>query len=251
MLEITRHDSVGAIRLAKAPVNALNHEMVSALTRSLHEIGKTHDAVIISGNEGVFSAGLDVVELLPLGRQAMTDFWTAFFELLKTIVCLPVPVATAITGHAPAGGAILNLMSDYRVMSRGNFKIGLNEARVGLVVCPLLQESLERVIGKRLAEKMLMTGTLLSPEQALETGLVDALEDGFDNTVEHALNWCKELLSLPRHAMLGNRAMARAQFCQAFTDSMAENVAKMVDGWFTEDTQVSLAALVNKLKSRS
>jgi enoyl-CoA hydratase/carnithine racemase len=250
MLEIADHDTIGEIRLARPPVNALNPELVKRLTESLLDAVKKFDAVVISGQEGMFCAGLDVVELQSFDRQAMTNFWTRFFSLLESIACSPVPIASAITGHAPAGGAILNLMTDYRVMSRGNYRVGLNETRVGLVVCALLQDAMARLVGKRTAEKMLVAGTLIGPQKALEIGLVDALEDGCESTVLHAIEWCKEVLALPRHAMLGNRAVARAHFKLAFNDYRDESVWVMVDGWFADETQIALDALVRQLKSK-
>lgn len=132
MLEIINHGKIREIRLARPPVNALHPELVKLLTQTLRETGTECGAVVLSGRDGVFSAGLDVVELLQLDRQGMMAFWGAFIELLETIALSRVPVASAITGHSPAGGAVMCLMSDYRVMSRGDYLIGLNETRVGV-----------------------------------------------------------------------------------------------------------------------
>jgi len=127
MLKIIDHAKIREIRLARPPVNALNPEMVRQLTLSLRDAAGESEAVVLSGLDGVFSAGLDVVELILLDRDGMHDFWSAFFELLETVACSVVPVAAAITGHSPAGGAVICLMCDYRVMSRGEYGIGLND----------------------------------------------------------------------------------------------------------------------------
>jgi len=250
MLKIINHDQVREIRLAKPPVNALNLELVKALTRSLREAAAESSAVVISGQEGMFSAGLDVVELLRCDRDGMTDFWAAFFELLETVACSPVPVAAAVTGHSPAGGAVICLMCDYRVMSRGEYLIGLNETRVGLIIPPVLQNAMARLVGPRIAEHMLVAGAMIDPEKAFNTGFVDALETGYKATIEHALSWCDELLSLPRHSMLGNRANARAHFKQEFAGYTRAGVASFVDTWFSDETQAVMAALVAQLKGK-
>jgi len=250
MLEFINHDKIREIRLARPPVNALNSEFVKLLTRSLRESEVEYDAVVLSGREGVFSAGLDVVELMQLDSQGMAGFWGAFFELLETVACSPLLVAAAITGHSPAGGAVICLMCDYRVMSRGDYRIGLNETRVGLIIPPVLQNAMARLVGPRVAARMLVAGSLIDPEDAFKTGFVDALETGYDATVHHAVQWCEELLSLPRHSMLGNRAYSRAHFKREFSDYSPDNIKSFVDTWFSDETQTVMNALVAQLKSR-
>ncbi len=251
MLEIINHGKVREICLARLPVNALNLELVKLLTQSLNTATAESSAVVISGRCGVFCAGLDVVELIQLGRDDMTVFWSAFFQLLETIACSPVPIATAITGHAPAGGAVMCMVSDYRVMSRGGYLIGLNETRVGLIIPQTLQNAMVRLVGPRVAEHMLVAGTMIDPETAFKTGFVDALETGYEETIQHAIQWCEELLSLPQLSMLGNRAIARAHFKQEFANNTAASVASFVDTWFSDETQAVLHSLVAKLKSKN
>jgi len=251
MLEITDHGTIREIRMTRPPVNALNTGFVSLQKQALQEAVKCSDAIVLSGLPGIFSAGLDVVELLPLGRNELQDFWRAFIELLETIACSPVPVAAAITGHAPAGGAVISLMTDYRVMSSGNYKIGLNETRVGLVIPHLLQDAMVTLVGPRVAEKMIVAGSLVSPEEALEIGLVDALEDGHEETIQHTLRWCKELLALPQHAMLGNREIARNRYKEAFSAIADESVTSLTDSWFSEATQTVLQDFVAGLKNKN
>lgn len=251
MLKIINHQNIREIRLARPPVNALNLEVVETLAQYLREAANECDAVVISGQEGLFSAGLDVVELMQLDRDGMRKFWSAFFALLETIACSPVPVAAAITGHSPAGGAVICLVCDYRVMSRGDYGIGLNETRVGLIIPPVLHNAMARLVGPRVTEHMLVTGAMIDPEKAFQTGFVDALETGYEATIEHALHWCEELLSLPRHAMLGNRAIARAHFKQEFAGYTDDGVASFVDTWFSDETQNVINALVAQLKSKN
>lgn len=248
MLDIIEHGQVREIRMARPPVNALSPELVSRLAMALRDAASDSDAVVLSGLPGVFSAGLDVMELLPLDLHAMGEFWQAFFALLETIATSPVPVASAITGHAPAGGALISMMTDYRVMCRGNYRIGLNETKVGLVVAPILHDTMTWMVGPRVAERMIVAGSLVKPEDALEAGLLDAVADGFDATADHALGWCRDVLALPRQAMLGNRAIARARYREAFKLRGRAGAEAMTKAWFADETQVELQRLVARLK---
>ena len=78
MLEISDHGAIRQIRLNRPPANAINPELVLNLSRELDEAARTADAVVVSGAPGMFSAGLDVPELLPLGRDELSRFWQDF-----------------------------------------------------------------------------------------------------------------------------------------------------------------------------
>lgn len=250
MLQIIDHNAVREVRLDRPPVNALNPELVSRLTTAIRNGGRECEAMVISGREGLFSAGLDVPELLQLQRPAMADFWRQFFGLLETLARSPVPVAAAITGHSPAGGAVLSLFCDYRVMACGDFKIGLNETRVGLLVPQVIRKALVRLTGEHRAERLIVAGALLSPEDALQAGMVDALASDPMQAVSDALDWCSGHLALPREAMLGNREQARQGLHAQFGALGDADVEFFVEGWFRESTQEILRALVAKLQKK-
>ena len=76
----------------------------------------------------------EMPELLGLERADFTGLWQEFIGLQRTIATLPTPIAFALTGHALAGGVLLAVYGDYRVMPRGPYKTGLNEVKIGLVV---------------------------------------------------------------------------------------------------------------------
>ncbi len=100
-------------------------------------------------------------------------------------------------------------------------------------------------------DAVLVSGTLVAPQQALDIDLVDALEDSFEETVRHAVRWCTELLELPRHSMLANREIARTQFKEAFSTIAADAVKKLTDAWFSDATQTVLHDFVAKLKKKA
>ncbi len=251
MLKQINHGPVRELCLDRPPVNALNPQLVSELTVAVTDAGKTAKALVISGREGLFSAGLDVPELMALNHQDMSEFWQDFFGLLEVIARSPIPVAFALTGHAPAGGAVLSLFGDYRVMSRGSFVIGLNETRVGLLVPGVIRRALMRLTGEHRAERLIVAGALISPEEALAAGMVDELADTPAKTVRAATDWCLSHLQLPSHAMLGNRELMRADICREFDALNETDVSEFVDSWFDHETQGVLQEVVRKLKGKS
>src|SRR5689334_18759106 len=105
MLARIQHDATIEIRLARPPVNALDPALVRALTDAHRDaVASGASSIVLSGQPGVFSAGLDVKALLELDQRAIAAFWKDFFGLLRAIATSEVPTASALTGHSPAGG---------------------------------------------------------------------------------------------------------------------------------------------------
>ena len=91
---------------------------------------------MIAGQPGLFSGGLDVPGLLALDREGISAMFVDLWRVQRAVATSPVPVMFAITGHCPAGGTVLAIHGDYRVMAEGEFRLGLNEVQVGLFPGP-------------------------------------------------------------------------------------------------------------------
>lgn len=254
LIQIIPHGPIREIRLARPPVNALNTELCRALIAAV-DAAHADDAhgIVLSGSERVFSGGLDVPQLMSHGddRGQLTDSWHAFFGIARTLAESRIPVVAALTGHAPAGGCVLALCCDYRIMARSPdsarpYAIGLNETQVGLVAPEGIQRLMRRVVGAHRAERLLVAGEMVAAEHALEIGLVDELADG-DAVVARAIAWLENLLRLPRQPMQQTRAIARADIHQALH---ADNIQleRFVEAWYGPDTQAALQALVARLR---
>jgi enoyl-CoA hydratase/carnithine racemase len=248
MLERIAHGHVLEIRLARPPVNALNPALLQALTEAFSPAQlRGIEGVVLSGGPKVFSGGLDVPHLLGLDRAGLTAAWSGFFATARAIAHCPVPVVAAIGGHSPAGGCVLALCCDYRVMARGAYRIGLNETQVGLVVPDAIQVLMRRVVGAHRAERLMVAGAMVESEQALAIGLVDELTDA-DHVATRALHWLGEIGTLPREAMLKTRTIARADMYAALDGFGDDELDGFIDRWFAKSTQDALQALVAKLR---
>ena len=247
------HGRIRELRLARPPVNALDPALCRALITTLDAaVADGVDAVVLSGAPGIFSAGLDVPHLMALGqdRQALHAGWGAFFGAARSLAALRIPVVAALTGHAPAGGCVLSLCCDYRVMARSPnpakpFMIGMNETQVGLAVPEGAQQLMRRVIGPYRAERLLVSGSMDTADEALRLGLVDTVVE-VDQVVPHALEWLGSLLALPRTPMLLTRSLARADLVRALQPENLD-LERFVEGWYDADTQAGLRALLARL----
>jgi enoyl-CoA hydratase/carnithine racemase len=195
----------------------------------------------------MFTGGLDVPELLELGRDEIRSFWQGFYRLLRTVAASDVPVAAAITGHSPAAGAVLAVFCDHRVMADGPFKIGMNEVQVGLSIPLPLQYALKRLTGPRAGDALLIAGALVAPAEALRVGFVDDVAPS-EEVVPRAIAWAERLIALPQEAMRDTRRIARADLVEQFDALDAASYDRVTERWFGEETQATMRALVARLR---
>jgi enoyl-CoA hydratase/carnithine racemase len=250
MIDVIDHGSVREVRMNRPPANALDRALLQSLRDALEAApADGARAVVLSGAPGIFTGGLDVPYLIGLDRAELEKDITLFFSVMRTLAASPLPVVAAITGHCPAGGAVLALFCDRRVMAEGDYIIGLNEVQVGIVVPRFIAVAITRLVGARRAAELCVTGALVSPQQALDDGLVDEVAPA-ETVVGSAIAWCERLLELPPRAMQGTRECCRFDLVQAFDAHGGADTARMVAEWFEPSNQQALRALVRRLTGR-
>jgi enoyl-CoA hydratase/carnithine racemase len=198
----------------------------------------------MTGQAGLFSAGLDVRGMLALERDGVTSTFVELWRAARGIATAPMPVVFALTGHSPAGGTVLAVQGDYRVMAQGDFRLGLNEVQVGLFPGPLIHGAFKRLAGGHAAQ-FLTRGALMDPATAFRIGLVDELcEPGA--VVPRALALAREFCALPREAMLRTRELTRRDLIDLYGkpghDLLQEREfgAMATEKWFVPATQERL-----------
>jgi enoyl-CoA hydratase len=127
-------DGVAVMRFDDGKVNALSARLVRMLSDAFEGVEASQPrALVVVGRPGQFCAGFDLNSLMVGGSQRdqlVLDGWSLFGRILT----LPLPVVAACTGHAIAAGAALLLVTDERLGADGAFKIGFNEAAIGLPI---------------------------------------------------------------------------------------------------------------------
>ena len=246
MIETISHDSLVEIKLSRPPVNALNFELLNQLVYSFEQvIASGAKGIVLSGGAKVFSGGLDVPYLLASTPTDLKACWSRFFDAARVIANSPVPVAAAIAGHNPAGGCVLALCCDYRVMAEGQFRIGLNETQVGLAVPDAIQYLMRRIVGAHHAERLIVAGTMIESQRAFELGIIDQLA-AQDAVLETALAWLRTHAALPQGPMRATRRIARADIIHALNGFDGAEMEQFMQGWFSEETQATLQSLFTK-----
>ena len=242
------HGEVHELRLNRPPVNALSPRLLKFLADEVRRSpAQGARALVLSGREGMFSAGLDVPVLVELDREDLGRALVSFFDAIQALAESVVPVAAAITGHSPAGGAVLSLCCDWRVMAEGDFTIGLNEVRIGIPIPSLVADLARHAMGPRVGEAMCVSGRLLSPSEALGAGFVDELAPVGD-VVSAARRWCEQVIEAPSQALAETRSVLRRDLVEAIRSRREEDTGRLADQWFEPELQSAIGELVERLK---
>lgn len=172
MLDAEDRSGVTVLRLRHGKVNALDLELVRAITAAVREIGPDR-AMVITGAGSAFSAGVDLRRIVAGGQAYVREFLPALSEMFLAVFDHPGPALAAVNGHAIAGGCVIAAACDVRVMAGG--KIGLAELSVGVPFPPVAMEILRHAIGPAVSD-LVLTAALLDSSQARSVGLIQDAE---------------------------------------------------------------------------
>ncbi len=251
MLERITHGEIAELRLDRPPANALSPEMIENLIAAIEEAPREGAAgIVLSGRPGLFTGGLDLPLLSTLDGAGMEHAVRTFLEALRTLARCPIPIAAAITGHSPAGGAVFSQHCDWRVMERGDFVIGFSEAQLGIAMPRMIQEVLALRIGWNRATELCLTGRLMGPDEAHAIGLVDELAEPGE-AVGRAVAWLERLVRLPRRPNAVTRRHARQPMIEAIETFFEQDVAEFLESWNLPETRRAVAAMVARLTGKS
>ena len=160
--------------------NALSRELLAQLRDAVDQVGVdvTIRAAVVTGAGAAFCAGMDLKEAAELdaapdGEHAIVGVLNEFADLLQCLHTLPKPTIAAVNGDALAGGAGVMAACDLAIAAE-TARIGYPEVRRGLVAAIVLHD-LTRQIGDRRARQLLLTGDLITSQQARDWGLVNAV----------------------------------------------------------------------------
>ena len=166
--------SVATLTMDDGKRNALSPAMFDELYDALERAEREDAAVVITGREGVLSAGFDLKVMKSGGVQAV-KMLRAGYGLTARLLSFPKPVVIASPGHAYAMGAFMLLSGDYRFGVPGPYTYVANEVAIGLPMPRVACEVLRLRLNPAARERAVILSEEFSPEEALQGGFIDAL----------------------------------------------------------------------------
>src|SRR5690349_19476196 len=206
LVAVERHGAVAVVRLRAGKANALTRAVLDALERAFDAVEASDAAaVVVTGDGASFCAGLPVPELIDLDRAGVGAHIDRFGRAMRRVLACPRATVAAVNGHAIAGGCVLALMCDERVVVSDGGRIGLNEVRLGIGLPSIVVEPLRLRVAGPAFTAIALDGELVDGRRATELGLATA-HAGRDAVLEN---------SVERAAALGRSPLAYAQIKRA------------------------------------
>lgn len=174
MLNVEVRDDVAVVEMQHGRANALDFEFCEAIVAKLDELRQSARAIVWTGNGSIFSAGVDLKRVLEEDKGYLHAFLPALSRAFKALYAFPNPMVCAINGHALAGGCIIAVAGDRRIMAEKQGTIGTPELRVGVPFPSMALEMVRQVCGAH-ADRVLLRGERHDPKTAKKLGLVDEL----------------------------------------------------------------------------
>jgi enoyl-CoA hydratase/carnithine racemase len=243
-VETAAASPIATVVLRRGKVNALDEAMVEALHetfRALERDGAV-EAVVLTGHGSFFSFGFDIPALLAYSQDAFRRYLAKFTGLYTYLYLFPKPIVASLNGHTIAGGCMLALACDFRLMARGRAKISLNEITFGSSVFAGSVEMLRALVGQRRAEAVLLGGALYPAEEALDLGLVDEISPP-EELGARALALARGYAEKDGAAFRGLKALLRRPVAERMVEREERSIREFTELWYSAATRERLKGI--------
>lgn len=245
---VTKQEGYAVVQLNRPEVlNALNMALMEELVNALEALDKDHDVrcMILTGNEKAFAAGADIKEMMDATAVEMLarDQFARWDRLRK----IKKPLIAAVSGYALGGGCELVMTCDMVIASE-TAKFGQPEINIGVMPGAGGTQRLTRAVGKAQAMEMVLTGRMISADEALRWGLINKVVP-VEYYLEEAKAWAKEIAGKPPLAV----TLAKEAVLKAFDTTIEEGLEFERKNFYllfaSEDQEEGMRAFVEKRKA--
>lgn len=249
--KLTITDRLATIQLDRGRSNPINLDMVKELTSAVKDLDGDREVggLILTGKEGFFSSGIDLIEAYNYDEAQSREFWTDFLQLQVVLASFKKPLVAAISGHSPAGGCIMAICCDYRLMAEGKFIIGLNEVPVGIIVPDSVFNVYSFWLGQRKAYQYLMEGRLLNVGEALEAGLIDEVTAP-DELMAAAEKQARAYMQFSPKVWWQTKLNLRKELLTQLNTDQTETLDIMLKQWWAPSTRKGLEMMIQQLTAK-
>ena len=236
---------VALVRIDRPPANAMDLELLQESHALIRELRSAEPAaVVLTGREDFFSAGVDLKVAPALGPEEQRAMVDGINRMFAGWYSFPRPVVCAVNGHAIAGGLILALCGDRRIGARRG-KLGLTELRAGIGYPAVAMAVVQAELTPQAARRLVLDAGLVEPDEALALGAMDELR-GAHEVVPRALKVAAELAALPRATYSRVKQQLRGAAIAAIERVIRSGSDPMLAGWVSDEAGQASAAILDR-----
>ena len=231
MIHREDRDGIAVLRIEHGKANTLDMELCDSIVGAFDSAAEAR-AVVLTGTGGIFSAGVDLFRVLKGGREYVEAFVPAMCRTFERVFVHPAPVVAAANGHAIAGGCLLVVAADQRLMVDGGARIGIPELQVGVAFPPVALEIMRFATAPQHFQTVVLRAGTYESSDALGLGLVDEVVES-DMLLDRAISTAERLASIrPEVFALTKREIRRPAMDRI--RALEQNVAREVHAQWHE-----------------
>ena len=240
----SKQSSTATLKLSIGKVNALELEAIDELETVLKKIETDPEvsSVVLTGEGSFFSYGFNIPLLLNYSKDEFTHFITRFTELYSYLFLYPKPVVAALNGHTIAGGCILALACDARIMASGKPRLSLNELTFGATFLAGATEMLCFWAENNHATKILYSGQFYSAEESKSMGLVQYVVPP-ELLMDKAYFEAQSLGENAPEAFASIKSLLRTPTADLMKSYEPDSIKAFVDTWYSDTTRRTLSTI--------
>ena len=218
-VQVENRDGVALIQFDDGKKNAITPGAAAQILAGLEEAEANADAIVIAGRPGSFCAGFELATMTSGDAQAIGALSLAGAKILHKLYGTGKPLVAACTGHAFTIGALWLLACDTRIGEQGNYKFGMVETAMGMVLPAWAMEPLNARLNPMQIIPVVTQSVTLDPAGAVNAGFLDRLVPEGE-AIDAAVELAAELAKLPAKAYAGNKLVPRKQSLQIMAASL-------------------------------
>jgi enoyl-CoA hydratase len=250
-IKVEEQGRLRVVRMDRPRGNAIDGGFLQEMAEALRVLAADDGAnavLLASAHPKLFCPGLDLVSLSALDRPALDAFMRAFGDVALGLYGLAKPVVAALSGHAVAGGCVLALTADHRILRRGA-QVGLNEVKVGVPLPWSVALLLRASVPPSSLSRVALLGSNFTDEEAVALGLVHEVREaeGFEQA---CLARAEEFADKDPRAAALTKTYLRASVLAEMRSQEDARRADFLDAWFSPAGQARIQAVIQSLAKK-
>ena len=250
-LKLNIKDEIGIITIDREKsLNALNKQVLKEILKTLNKFIKSNDVKVIfitGGGDKAFIAGADIKEMSKLDPQSALNFAELGQRVMNTIENSPKPVISIINGYAFGGGCEVALACHIRFAS-DNAIFAQPEVKLGLIPGWGGTQRLPRIVGKGIANEMIISGKLIDAEEAYRVGLVNKVYKK-ESLMPESLKFAKDILNNGLNAVSKSLSLINDSSSLKLEKGLKKESKVFSSLFDNSETKEGLDAFLNKRKA--
>lgn len=245
-ITVNTSDSISIVTMEHGKGNAMNLDFIDSFNKALDDAEKENPrSLILTGHGKIFSAGLNLIEAYEYDPSTMQKFVEGFDDLFERFFKFPAPTVIATNGHAIAGGCILCMCGDYRLMNH-EATIGLNEVLVGIPFPGAALEIARNALQPKNWPEWMYQGKRFSAQEAFADGVIH-FKNSDGNILEKATAKAKELIQAPLPAVKEVKALLKQPIVDRIKATAEVSRKRFIEHWFSKEGRESMGRIRDDL----